>query len=194
MMIKLLNSELLKTYNKYPLLGIILFTKANASLIKMLEDKAYWNSLDEISGKQIGIFSTRLFDGKSITPDPTQGVLHEMKPIWKEPNENKEILSWFGLDSSKKLPQFVVFSFNTPDNGIHYKRLRLDDSSENRAYESVKIAIEQTVLVVKSNNVESLTEPELLKKLGFRFRVIDVKNSFNRLVQMVNVFRGTSGI
>ena len=101
----------------------------------------YWKAFDNVSGPLWAIFSIRSKQGYYEYPKSPEGTCALMVPIWKEPNDNLELLKEFEINSTKDLPILVIFSKDKDDN-ILKQTIKLDDSSSDKAYSSIKKSLE----------------------------------------------------
>ncbi|MDY7012080.1 MAG: hypothetical protein SVX43_00535, partial [Cyanobacteriota bacterium] len=69
-MINELNSKLLENHERFPLFGLILFTRSHPHIVKVLRDRDYYAALNEISGDLLLVFAATLFEGSYKTPSP----------------------------------------------------------------------------------------------------------------------------
>ena len=129
--------------------GLILFTDEHPNIKKVLRDDDYWSSLHEISGKKWAIFSIKPKKGSIGFPEIRPGQMGLMVPVWKEPKENKELLSEFGIQSTEQLPLFVAFTHI--DGKIVKSELQLSDSSIDDAYCSIKKSV--AIITEAINNI-----------------------------------------
>ena len=127
--------------------GVILFTQRHPNLRRVLHDRLYWDALDEVSGDRWQIFATVAAMGHwdrapdlSATQSLPNGAIFQMQQVWIEPSENKELLADFQLDDTSSLPSLLVFGELT-DGDFYRLTIRLDDSSIERAFASLKGAI-----------------------------------------------------
>lgn len=122
--------------------GIILYTNAHPHLKRILNDRYYWDALDELSGDQWAIFAVKAMEGSYEYPKVPSGALGFMVPVWKEPKENKEIIGLLELDNTKD-PLLLIF--NQSSNGdINKFVISIDEPSAEGAFICLK-EIMQTV-------------------------------------------------
>lgn len=131
-----ITSQLLEYYDKTLLFGLILFTEEHPHVIKMLRDTDYYDALDKITGDQIAVFTTMLFRGEYTYPSPPPGTFAMMRPIWKEPQENKKILSWFDIEDTRALPLFVLFGME--GNALYYQKYPIQSKSVEDMFNSLQ--------------------------------------------------------
>ena len=122
------------------LFGVILYTDAHPHIKKVLRDDDYWAALDELSGPRWSIFSVRTNRGQLEFPNSPPGVFCRMVQVWREPATNKELLSFFELESTANLPKLIIFAEDENGN-IHRSLIDIDESSETTAYASLKSII-----------------------------------------------------
>jgi hypothetical protein len=119
------------------LYGVIIYTDVHAYTKKVLKDDDFWEALHEISGPQWVVFATRAIKGYYDVQSAPPGTLGMMRMVWKEANENKELLSTFEMESTAQLPVVVVFAQNS-EGQVYKNVLSIDDSSEENAFKSIK--------------------------------------------------------
>ena len=134
--------------------GFILYTEQHPFIAKVLQDSAYWNALDNISGPNWPIFAVRpLEKGYYSCPRSRGNEMQMMIHTWNEPQTNLPILHDFGLESSNELPCFVAFMW---DNHNKLKRISIPIRGNNT--ESVYNSIEEIVRVVAETEKKVLPE------------------------------------
>ena len=126
--------------NAANIFGFIAYTNAHPNVIKILRDSDYWTCFDEISNGWI-IYSIRPEQGSTRLPEMPEGVMGMMAPIWHEPNKNKEFLEFFDMESTQGLPLFIAFAIGQ-DQTIDKIAFKIDDSSQDTAYQSIKLIID----------------------------------------------------
>lgn len=124
--------------------GYVLYTDENPNTKKILRDADYWKALDEISGENWIIFAIKPKVGSLEYPDippspPGRTVFYDMEPIWEEPSENKELLSLFGVESTRMLPLFVVFVF--VEDKYFTINMKIKDNRVEDGFNSLKYAV-----------------------------------------------------
>jgi hypothetical protein len=80
-----------------------------------------------------------------------------MIPVWKEPRENESLLREFEIESTEDLPQLIVFARGI-EGEILKQSIHLDDSSIEKAYDSLKAGIKvigEAIQNVLPENLES---------------------------------------
>ncbi|HEX8673959.1 MAG TPA: hypothetical protein VF710_18825 [Longimicrobium sp.] len=141
------------------LFGVILYTDAHANVKKVLRDQDCWDAFDDVSGPQWAVFAIRTKQGKHGFPSFPRGTVGYMVPIWKEPRENRELIEAFELSSTEGLPSLVAFSEG--DDGTVYRTVqKLDDSSKDTAYSSIKEALAEVARAVSRVRPENLHDAE----------------------------------
>lgn len=98
-----LNPELLRglcDMSNSRIAGFILYTRKHANVVKILKDDDYWNSLDELSGPNWPIFAVRPLESRcfSLRGRYDPGTISMMVPTYHEPNANRRVLKYFGLE------------------------------------------------------------------------------------------------
>jgi len=134
---------------------VIVYTDAHAYTKKMLKDDDFWEALDEISGSRWIVFATRMVKGHYYIPPSPPGTFAMLRMVWKEPNENKELLSTFEMASTEKLPVVVVFA-QDQEGQIYKNILSIDDSSEENAFKSIKEILSTVAVALENVTDENL--------------------------------------
>lgn len=119
--------------------GFILYTRRHANVVNFLQNSNYWDCLDDISGPNWPIFSVRpLASGSMQMKDGGhKGTIGMMISEWHEPNTNRKILDFFGLQESCDLPCFMGFIWD--DRGqLQQFKWSIEESSVDKVYESLK--------------------------------------------------------
>lgn len=139
--------------------GVILYTDKHPNIKKILMDNDYWAALDEMSGPKWAVFSIRAKSGHYTIPSFPAGTMGLMIPVWKEPSENELLLESFEIESTEKLPQLLVFAQG--ENGEILKHsIRLDDSSPEKAYNTLMTGIKIIAKAIEDISPENLKNPE----------------------------------
>ena len=109
--------------------------------------------------------------------------------IWREPRENLEILKWFGLEDSRKLPAFVTFTFEGEELLSECHAIA-NDSPEIvfRSIEQVLNAIQASVMKCGRDSATLFSD---IRAWMRRIRII---GGIKRFVGAVATFRGVSGL
>lgn len=137
--------------------GIILYTDAHPHIKKLLKDDDYWEALDEWSGPQWAVYSTRALKGTVGLPEMPKGCVGFMVPVWKEPRENKKLLDAFEIESTESLPLLLVFA-KDEDGSILKNEIKIPSSSVEESYNSLKEAlnnISQALAKVEQKNLKN---------------------------------------
>ena len=189
-MITELNKQLLDHYGRFPLFGIILFTEAHPHVVMMLKDRDYYAALDEITGEQIAVFATMLFRGEYTYPSPPPGVLAHMVPIWKEPAENKKVLTWFDIRDSRALPLFVVFTVDGDE--LYYQLYPLKSESPQEVFNSFREVL--SAIGVRLQQSKNMTPIDVFKMAKWEIKKLRAKQKVRDILETISVFRGVAGI
>lgn len=141
--------------------GLILYTDSHPHLKKVLGDNDYWAALNEISGPKWPVFSIKPQQGTYGFPNLPPGHIGMMVQVWKEPRENKTLLSAFGLKSTEELPVLVVFCLG-PEDSVWLHSISIKHDSVETAYSSLKGALDAAttaindILPENSKNAEGI--------------------------------------
>ncbi len=134
--------------------GVVLFTDAHPHVGKVLQDTAYWRASDEVSGDRWAIFSAKPKPGRTRMPRVRAGITGLMIPVWEEPSENKQLIKEFELESTQDLPTLLVFAWDQNSGEIVKVTIALDDSTVERAYNSLRENIRRVTEVFEKTDVE----------------------------------------
>ncbi len=189
-MITDLNRQLLEHYEKFPLFGIILFTEAHPHVVKALKDTDYYAALNEVSGEQVVVFATMLFRGEYDYPSPPPDSFALMHPIWKEPKENKQVLSWFDIKDSRDLPLFVLFGVD--DNELHYQRYPLKSASPQDVFNSLQEVL--SAVSIRTQQNENTDRKTVFKTAQWEIKKLQVKQKLMDILGAISLFRGVAGM
>lgn len=137
MMHKAANESISRIY------GFILYRKSDAFVREVIQDRTFWNSLNDISGANWPIFIT----------DPLTNCnnvdLLSMKEDFQSNGDrtvseyNISILKAFDINSSEKLPLFITFIWDDNDNIIR-ELWEIEGNNKNEVYTNIK-EIVQTI-------------------------------------------------
>lgn len=179
--------KLIETHTKFPLFGILLFTEEHPYVVQLLKDKSFYTAIDIIAKEHIAIFATMLFTGEYKYPRPPLDAMPTILPIWKEPAENKKILSWFKIDDSRDLPVFVIFGIK--GDNLYYVNYRIDGDS----VESVFNSIQDILLFIDQQTREGkfIEKQELFQKVQWKVRRNQAKEKLRQILENIALFRGS---
>jgi hypothetical protein len=168
--------------------GFILYSDRNPYVVKVLQDDAFWNSLNEISGSNWPIFAVRpLRDGCYDCDAPRLGKtngFYEMVPIWKEPKDNLRVLNDFGLKSSEDFPLFVAFMWDDEDK-FHQVSIPIRGKDVDSTYKYLE-KIVQTI-----SDTEAKVAPEykhsvnVFRNVAEQLQSLDAQTVFVENVKLV---------
>jgi hypothetical protein len=192
MIINDLNEKLRETSELFQLFGIILFTSSHPHVIKMLKDEDYLSALNDITGNHIAVFATTLFQGKYMTPDLKPGQIGMMYYIWREPNENKSLLSWFGLKDSENLPLLILFGVDFENDDLYCQKYSIKANSPQSTYNLLQEALSAVSTQIEENI--NLDKTSLFKKASWEIKKIQAKQALKRLVGITSLLRGAGGM
>lgn len=177
-----------KEYASYPLHSVMMFTDAHAHVIQMLEDKRYYKALDEMTGKDVVIFHTRLFQGYYEMPSPPPGVACLMVPVWREPQANRQLLTLFDMRDSSSFPCLITFCFANGD--IHYTKSDIEKTSPQAAFNSVETIVQHLVKAAGKSD----DRLDAMNKAKFEMRALNIKKGIGEFLNLLGAFRGATGI
>ncbi len=189
-MIIALNERLSEYHDRFPVFGIILFTDAHPHVVKALKDPDYYAALEQITGEHIGVFATMLFQGEYKYPQPPPGTVGMIIPVWKEPSRNREVLSWFGISDSQKLPLFVLFGLDNKE--LYYKTHPIEANSAKEVFNSLNIVLHPISVHIADN--KDLHRRQLFKQLKWRLAGLRARQKGEELFRAASLLRGVSGL
>lgn len=159
-------NELLKEIERFEtespfvkVFGAIVYSNGHPHIKKVLRDQDYWLALNEISGERWAVFAARAVEGHSeIRGGGPPGTMSMMIQVWIEPSENKKLIKYLGIESTKK-PLFVIFT-RLKTGEILKSDLDLDDSSLENAYNRLKKIINDLTWAVDQIESENIQDYE----------------------------------
>lgn len=139
--------------------GLIIYNDANPYIKKVLRDKDFWLSLDQVSGPSFPVFTIKPKEGnfKSERDGKSMDFLVE---LWNEPRENEELLNELKLDDTSELPMLLIFT--SIDNEIVYAGFNIENENTDLTYKSLKNTLNSVKETISKfdfnqyNNAESL--------------------------------------
>jgi hypothetical protein len=139
------------------LFGVLLYTDQHPNIKKVLRDDDYWLSFNELTGDRFCVFSVKPAKGKYEFPTFPPGTIGMMVQMWKEPAENKKLIELFEIEDTKNIPMLLLF---TEIKGEFLKiELKLDNSSQDTAYSSIKEQLEFSCNALSLIKEENLKNP-----------------------------------
>ena len=155
-------NKLVETYKTrqdvHDVFGLILYTRSDPYVIKVLRDGDFWNALDKDSGKRWPIFSIRPKQGKfSIPPEPigTQflvdisSAFHQSGPEWDEPFENQELLDQLQILDSSELPLFMIFA-QGPNGEVLRVSFKITGESSDECFKCISSVVDVVAEAIKN--------------------------------------------
>ena len=143
--LKILHDKINKL-NSSRLYGIILYTSADAYVVKMLRDDAFWNAIDSISGSNWPVFAAKPPSDKSCSTNKNSSIP-------REPEDISSFLESFSIDDFKDLPCFVTFIWDDNDE-LQSIAVPIKGNNENATFDSIKKIVEII------SEVEKQVEPQ----------------------------------
>lgn len=138
--------------------GVVLYGDEHPNLIKVLCDERYWTAFNKITGEDFAVFSIRPAQGEHSSPKFPGGSMSMMVPIWVEPEENREIIELFELESTQNLPMLLLF---TEVNGAYLSiQLPIEESTVDIAYKSIREQLEFSCSAISGVRRENLKNPK----------------------------------
>lgn len=185
---KIIRSSDIKTF------GFIIYNDENSNIVKLLRDEDHWTALSKASGERFYIFAVKPKEGSRSFPDIPSDTLGMILPIWKEPEDNNQLLEIFEISSTEKLPLFFIFT--KVDSGIWKYNLHIDDSNVDTALKQLKILfrkIRDLSEKIHKNYQEDPTQvherfKEILQKEKFKRMVYDATTLFGAISKIGRIF------
>ncbi len=169
--------------------GAIIYTDRHPHIKKVLKDEDYWSALDNISGTRWAIFSARAAKGHySIEGGGPPGTLGMMIQVWKEPNQNKQLVEYLGISSTQN-PYFAIFT--RLKSGVILKSIiKIDDSTIENAYEKIKIVVEDITHAIEKIAKENIEDYESVFN-AIDMSVSNIKNldAFKKIFGFYEIFK-----
>lgn len=178
-----------KANEAYKLYGVILFTEAHPFVVKALKDDEFWKAIDVLSGSAWMIFATRLFSGSWEKPTEIAESRGFIRPLWREPSANKELLECFEISDSTR-PYFVIF--NVDGDKLYYAAHRVRGETAEEVYRSLADVVTSVAKVLEHE--PDLPPDALAKALKLRLRILRAKDFLKRAFQFLETARGVTGI
>jgi hypothetical protein len=169
--------------------GVVLYTDSHANIKKVLADPDYWAAFDEESGRRWAVFAIVAARGTLELPDLPPGTLGMMFPVWREPDANKELLDDFALNSSEELPTLCAFAVDN-FGATRAVALRLDDSSVERAYNSLKVALGVVSTSLGGLDGERLHTEGAFNAVHYAVKGYNERKAISRAIPVIERLRG----
>lgn len=130
------NLRTISSYQETRLCGFVIYDETDAVMKRVMNDSSIFRMLDEISGPRWPIFTVApLVPSPCRTQSNGLGESENGKGVI-EPEMNRMIFDFFGLNSHKDTPCFVVFCWD--DNGnLISAWYKLDNSLPSKAEDSL---------------------------------------------------------
>jgi len=177
----------------YPLLGILLFTESDPHMIKVLRDPDYYAALDNITGKNLALFATILFQGKYEYPSLPPGVLAHMVPIWREPRQNKKVTPWFSISDSRELPLLVIFGHKSGD--FYYQKYPIKAETPETIFNNLKeVLLRISTSVQKARDEGGVNKQIMFEHAQWEMKKLEAHQNIKGFLETVSMFRGAIGV
>lgn len=151
--------------------GIVLYTAEHAQVRKVIEDKLYWEALDEASGPFWRVFAAVADRGRldwSGGGGSTGGAGY-MVQVWTEPATNKEFLGFFGIESTQVLPVVAVYVPKS-DGTLWFLTRPIDNRTAEAALQSTRTILTVVRDALAKVDLKNMTNPDgLLNAVGLAF-------------------------
>ncbi|EFE6301779.1 MULTISPECIES: hypothetical protein [Enterobacteriaceae] len=172
--------------------GVFIYTNANASMRKLIEDEHYWEALHDRSGEKWNIYCIKASQGKDEFPPMPRGSMGMMVPVWREPRENKELLELFKIKDTKEA-YFVFFNFDNEDKSIVFRKNIIKETSVEKMFDEVRRLIDEYTSIVEgvlpensqegvSMHIYAESKMSLDERINFLKKLIPVARNFKFLI------------
>ncbi|MDM2719935.1 hypothetical protein [Citrobacter sp. Cy230] len=158
--------------------GVLLYTDAHPIIKKIINDIDYWKAFHEQSGDKWNIYCVKAKTGKHEYPSFPPGTMGMMVSIWKEPEDNKEILDFFKIKDTKS-PYFVFFNFTDDEDYILSHAHEIREINPDLMYSDLRDLIQQYTDIVNGVWDENAQEGRTMHIYA------GIQNSFKTRVSML---------
>lgn len=187
--------KLSKEHNEtFPVLAVIVFNTSHAHLIEALRKQSYVDSLNTITGSEIGVFWAARPAGIVKLPTFPPGTTGMMHPVYEEPNSNKTLYNFFSINNGKSLPLLVTFSFDDDDK-LHFRKTKLSENSAEDAYNQLKKVLEEKAGLLRDFSEDLKADRnKMFKELDLFDNVNEASDLLGSLINVVGQFRSATSI
>jgi hypothetical protein len=186
-------SKLMQEHTNFPLFGMLLFTEAHPHIIKALKDADYYSALNEITGKEVALFTTVLFLGGYEYPAAPPGVLSLVVPIWKEPQKNKTVLPWFNIKDSRELPLLVIFGYEGRD--FYFQKYPIKAESPQDVFNCLQDVLLRISISVQRAKVKNrVYKQKIFEYAQWEMKKFEAYRKARDFFETVSIFRGAIGV
>ncbi len=180
--------------SKSRIYGFILYTSSHPFVVKTLQDPAFWNALDEMSGPNWPIFSVKPKSEKFSRRQRSLGTLKMMVPTSINPSDNKKVLDYFGITDKGMLPCFVAFIWDDHEQ-LKSIACKIASKPENAVYDSLEEIVD-IISKVEANVPEEEKTTEVvfqkveraLKMRNFKYVILDAIKTLKELKDFIGLF------
>lgn len=189
--IKKLSKEHSETF---PVLAVIVFNTSHAHLIEALRKQSYVDSLDEITGSEIGVFWAARPAGRVKLPTFPPGYIGMMVPVYEEPSSNKTLYKFFDIKDGQSLPLLVTFSFDS-DDSLYFSKTKLTENSAEDAYNQLrKVLAEKASLLRDFSEELKADRNKMFKELKLFDSANEASGLLGSLIRAVGQLRSATSI
>lgn len=175
--------------------GFIMYTRKDAFVAKVINDKEFWDALDDASGTNWPIFVVKPLVQGSYTLYRASEDWHInfMRTIWDEPNDNQKYLDFFGLDSSEKLPCFIAFHI-TDNDKIEQVVCKIKGDNKDETYKSIKEIVDCIAAAEKDILPEYKSTDSVFREVAKNLDVLKFRSNANRIVEILTLVKPLLGL
>ena len=117
-----------------------------------------------------------------------------MHPIYEEPNSNKTLYKFWGINNGKSLPLLVTFSFDDDDK-LHFRKTKLSENSAEDAYNQLKKVLEEKAGLLRDFSEDLKADRnKMFKELDLFDNVNEASDLLGSLINVVGQFRSATSI
>jgi hypothetical protein len=138
--------------------GLVLYTDRHANTASVLANELFWRGLNERTGERWPVFVLKRPAGQVESRPSRPGELGLLVEVWREPNENKELLAQLDLSSTKN-PYLVVYSLLDSDRTLA-QTIELNDDSLEAAHAALKEALDAATRAIEDVDAANLKSAE----------------------------------
>ncbi len=192
---KLLNVELNKDFEHFPVFGLILYSDkdANGYVRNVLLNKDYIQNLDASSGTRWNIFTLKL-----LSPTRTQYKRSKKSVIMRwvttlrsfrldsfHPNLN--ISKWFDIKYHKELPCLVVFAFHQDTCELLYLKEKIRGENIAETYNYLRKIINEVSDTLENIKEEYLNnKAEIFSQIDWGLKNYKERKVVSKLIKIID--------
>ena len=157
------------------LFGIIAYTDSNPNVKKVLRDSDYWDCFNHLSTGWI-IYAIRPEYGQKVTYFTDENGYKRARNSYEL---NYDFLQDFGITQKESFPFFIIAAL-VEDDRIQAIRFPIDDSSVDKANESIRSIIITATRVINDIKPKYRSSTHVLREVEAELRAINARASLNK--------------